>query len=39
LTTVITTLLDSTIANLVTTLVMLVLLAIRPQGVLGHAEK
>jgi branched-chain amino acid transport system permease protein len=38
LTTIITTLLDSTIANLVNTLVMLVLLSIRPQGVAGHAE-
>ena len=38
LTTIITTLLDSTIANLVNTLVMLVILAIRPQGVAGHAE-
>ena len=38
LTTVITTLLDSTIANLVNVLVMLVLLAIRPQGMAGHAE-
>lgn len=37
LTTIITTLLDSTIANLVNTLVMLVILAIRPQGVAGHA--
>ena len=39
LTTIITTLLDSTIANLVNTLVMLVILAIRPQGVAGHAEE
>jgi branched-chain amino acid transport system permease protein len=39
LTTIITTLFDSTITNLVNTLVMLVLLAIRPQGVLAHAEK
>ena len=39
LTTIITTLLDSTIANLVNTLVMLVILAIRPQGVVGHAEE
>ena len=38
LTTIITTLLDSTIANLVNVLVMLVLLAIRPQGLTGHAE-
>jgi len=38
LTTVITTLFDSTIANLVNVLVMLVLLAIRPQGMAGHAE-
>jgi len=38
LTTIITTLLDSTIANLVNTLVMLVLLSIRPQGVAGYAE-
>jgi branched-chain amino acid transport system permease protein len=38
LTTIITTLLDSTIANLVNVLVMLVLLAIRPQGIAGHAE-
>ncbi len=39
LTTVITTLLDSTIANLINVLVMLVLLAIRPQGVAGSAER
>ncbi|HBF42028.1 MAG TPA: branched-chain amino acid ABC transporter permease [Desulfobacteraceae bacterium] len=39
LTTIITTLLDSTIANLVNTLVMLVILAIRPQGVASHAEE
>lgn len=39
LTTIISTLLDSTIANLVNTLVMLVILAIRPQGVAGHAEE
>jgi len=39
LTTIITTLLDSTIANLVNILVMLVILAIRPQGVAGHAEE
>ena len=39
LTTIITTLLDSTIANLVNTLVMLVILAVRPQGVAGHAEE
>lgn len=39
LTTVITTFLDSTIANLVNTVVMLVLLALRPEGVLGHAQK
>jgi branched-chain amino acid transport system permease protein len=38
LTTIITTLLDSTIANLVNVLVMLILLAIRPQGMAGHAE-
>ena len=38
LTTIITTLLDSTIANMVNTLVMLALLAVRPQGVAGHAE-
>jgi branched-chain amino acid transport system permease protein len=38
LTTIITTLLDSTIANLVNVLVMLVLLAVRPQGMAGHAE-
>ena len=38
LTTIITTLLDSTIANLVNVLVMLVILAIRPQGLTGHAE-
>jgi branched-chain amino acid transport system permease protein len=38
LTTIITTLLDSTIANLVNVLVMLVVLAIRPQGLTGHAE-
>ena len=37
LTTVITTLLDSTIAGLVNALVMLILLAIRPEGVAGHA--
>ncbi len=37
LTTVITTLLDSTIAALVNALVMLVLLAIRPEGVARHA--
>jgi len=37
LSTVITTLLDSTIANLVSVLVMLVLLAIKPEGVMGHA--
>ena len=39
LTTIITTLLDSTIANLVNTLVMLVILAIKPKGVAGHAEE
>jgi branched-chain amino acid transport system permease protein len=39
LTTVITTLLDSTITNLVNTLVMLVLLAIRPEGVLVHGKR
>ncbi len=38
LTTIITTLLDSTIANLVNTLVMLAILAIKPQGVMGHVE-
>jgi branched-chain amino acid transport system permease protein len=38
LTTIITTLLDSTIANLVNVLVMLVLLAIKPEGMTGHAE-
>ena len=38
LTTIVTTLFDSTIANLVNVLVMLVLLAIRPQGLAGHAE-
>ncbi len=38
MTTIITTLFDSTIANLVNVLVMLVLLAIRPQGMAGHAE-
>lgn len=38
LTTIITTLLDSTIANMVNVLVMLILLAIRPQGMTGHAE-
>lgn len=38
LTTIITTLLDSTIANMVNVLVMLLLLAIRPQGMTGHAE-
>jgi len=38
LTTIITTLFDSTIANMVNTLVMLALLAVRPQGVAGHAE-
>lgn len=38
LTTIITTLLDSTIANLVNVLVMLVLLAVRPQGMAGYAE-
>jgi len=36
LTTVISTLLDSTIADLVNALVMLTLLAIRPEGVMGH---
>jgi branched-chain amino acid transport system permease protein len=36
--TVITTLLDSTIAQLAIALFMLVFLAIRPQGLLGHAE-
>lgn len=38
LTTLITTLFDSTIANLVNVLVMLILLAIRPQGMTGYAE-
>lgn len=38
LTTIITTLLDSTIANMVNVLVMLLILAIRPQGMTGHAE-
>jgi branched-chain amino acid transport system permease protein len=38
LTTIITTLLDSTIANMVNVLVMLILLSIRPQGMMGHAE-
>lgn len=38
LTTIITTLLDSTIANLVNVLVMLILLAIKPEGMTGHAE-
>ncbi|MCK5794310.1 MAG: branched-chain amino acid ABC transporter permease [Anaerolineales bacterium] len=38
LTTIITTLLDSTIANMVNVLVMLIILAIRPQGMTGHAE-
>jgi branched-chain amino acid transport system permease protein len=38
LTTIITTLLDSTIANLVNVLVMLLILAIRPQGMTGYAE-
>ncbi len=37
--TVITTLLDSTIANLVSALFMLIFLAIRPQGLAGYAEK
>lgn len=36
--TIVTTLLDSTIANLVSVLLMLILLAIRPEGLLGHAE-
>jgi len=39
LTTIITTFLDSTIANLVNTLVMLVLLAIRPEGLVGHGQE
>jgi len=39
LTTIITTFFDSTIANLVNTLVMLVLLAVRPEGLVGHGEK
>jgi branched-chain amino acid transport system permease protein len=38
LTTIITTLFDSTIANLVNVLVMLALLAFRPQGMAGYAE-
>lgn len=38
LTTIVTTLLDSTIANLVNVLVMLIVLSIRPQGLTGHAE-
>jgi branched-subunit amino acid ABC-type transport system permease component len=38
LTTIITTVLDSTIVSLVTVLVMLILLAIRPQGMTGYAE-
>lgn len=38
LTTIITTLLDSTIANMVNILVMLLILSIRPQGMTGHAE-
>ncbi len=37
--TVVTTLLDSTIANLVSALFMLVFLSIRPQGLAGYAEK
>ncbi|MEW6263946.1 MAG: branched-chain amino acid ABC transporter permease [Thermodesulfobacteriota bacterium] len=36
LTTIITTWLDSTIADLVNALVMLILLAVRPEGVMGH---
>jgi branched-chain amino acid transport system permease protein len=39
LTTIITTVFDSTIANLVNTLVMLVLLAIRPEGLVGHGQE
>ncbi len=38
LTTIVTMILDSTIANLVNTLVMLVILAIKPEGLTGHAE-
>ncbi len=37
--TIITTLLDSTIANLISALFMLIFLAIRPQGLAGYAEK
>ena len=39
LTTIITTFFDSTIANLTNTLVMLVLLAIRPEGLVGHGRE
>lgn len=39
LTTVITTLFDSTIANLINTLAMLVLLAVRPEGLVAHARE
>ncbi|MFH0915729.1 MAG: branched-chain amino acid ABC transporter permease [bacterium] len=38
LNTIITTLLDSTIAQLAIAVFMLIFLAIRPQGLLGHAE-
>jgi branched-chain amino acid transport system permease protein len=37
--TITTTLLDSTIANLISALFMLIFLAIRPQGLAGYAEK
>ncbi len=37
--TIITTLLDSTIALIVSSLFMLIFLAIRPQGLLGYAER
>lgn len=37
--TIVTTLLDSTIALLVSALFMLIFLAIRPQGLLGYAER
>ena len=37
--TIVTTLLDSTIANLVSALFMLTFLAIRPEGLLGYAER
>jgi branched-chain amino acid transport system permease protein len=39
LNTIVTTLLDSTIALLVSSLFMLVFLAIRPQGLVGYAER